>query len=209
MRLSITLLFVLFCSLIGFSQTTFKGKLTYKVYLEDTTLHQIFPPETMIIYTNDTLARIETNTAFTGRQVQIRHIEKQKSILLINTPKGKFGIQLVDTSSTQNYIQSKGKGKGLHKGQKTKNMNVRYNGLNKNFIFSYIPKIKTRSLPGFEKTPGLLTKYYVETIDGIYVYELEKMESIPLGDFLFKVPSEYTLIKIDDFIDLMTTTEEE
>ena len=96
---SIFFVYLFVTSFVMFAQKPFQGVLVYNVYLQDTSLHSIFPPEKMILYTNDTLLRIETQTHLTGQQTQIRHLQKQRSILLLDSPKGKYGIQIIDTSS--------------------------------------------------------------------------------------------------------------
>ena len=201
-----TFLFIcgLFLAFATFAQQDFQGKLTYKVYLQDTSMHDMFPPERMYIYSQSHLLRIETQSAISGRQIQIRNTEKNKSIMLLDTPKGKFAIQIVDTIPGKKYIVKKGKGKGMFNYYKTKNLNVTNINLNQNFKFSYIPKISAKYVPGFEYFPGLLTKYYVHTIDGIYVYELEKMESYQVPQNLFGVPSDYQIIKMEQFIELFS-----
>lgn len=172
-------------------------------------MHSIFSPEKMIIYTNDTLVRIETESVLTGRQIQIRHLAKQKSIMLVETPKGKFAVQILDSNKMNKYEIKKAKGKGIYDTYKTKNLLVRNNKINKSFTFTYIPKISAKYLPGFESFPGLLTKYYVHTIDGIYIYELEKMEVKQTPTLLYGVSSEYQVIKMDQFIQLFSEEEVE
>src|SRR3989338_6114616 len=87
----------LFCTFFLFhlfslaqSKTSFTGMLEYKITVRDTSLRNFFPDNTMAIYTNDTVVRQENYTPQLGQQVNIRHIEKNKSYLLLQTDFGKF-----------------------------------------------------------------------------------------------------------------------
>ena len=59
-------LFVLFTliSLSSISQkyVPFAGKLVYSIQITDTSLRKLIPTKTMVVYTNDTLLRIENDT---------------------------------------------------------------------------------------------------------------------------------------------------
>ena len=77
-----------------FAQKAFTGKLVYRVEIADTSLQNMFPPSTMTIYTNDTILRVETRTDALGAQVLIQHMEKKKAYLLIESPMGKYAIQI-------------------------------------------------------------------------------------------------------------------
>lgn len=71
----------------------FFGSLEYKITVEDTSFASLYPDSRMVIYTNDTIVRMENQTSSLGSQVTIRHTEKQKAYQLLNTEFGKFAIQ--------------------------------------------------------------------------------------------------------------------
>lgn len=191
-----------------FSQKKFEGILTYKLHLIDSSLNAITPDERMTILTNDSIVRVETLSKMTGFQTQLRHIEKKKTILLIETPKGKFAIQILDTLKSFNkYDWKKSPGKGKIASYKTKNLTVTNKQTKQKFTFSYIPKINSKYLSGFEQFPGLLSTYYISTPEGTYRYELTEIEHVEIKEEAFKVTKDYKLITMDDFISLFTEDE--
>ena len=78
-----------------FAQTyePFQGKLVYSIEMADTSLHKFIPIKTMVIYTNDTIVRIENETSQLGKQVVIKHTTLNKSILLVQNGNEKYAIQ--------------------------------------------------------------------------------------------------------------------
>ncbi len=201
----ISLLLSLTLPLAIFSQKKFQGVLTYKITIQDTSLLSFFPIQEMKIYTNDTLIRIETESILTGKQIQIKHLEKKKSLLLMDTEAGKFALQIIDTNDQNSkYNWVKGKGKTKTMGQKVKYLTVKNKLSNHEYSFAYAPKLNSKYLPGFNHFPGLLTDYLIETIDGIYRYELINIESKKLDKALFGVPTTYKIISMNDFIEQFT-----
>ena len=102
-------LFLLF-TLSVFSQKheKFTGKLVYEITMVDTSLQKIYPKKEMVIFTNDTIVRIENETKQFGKQILIKHTILNKSYLLLNDGLNKFAIQTdlsktnkTDTSSFQ------------------------------------------------------------------------------------------------------------
>ena len=80
-------LFTLFSfSSISQKFVPFTGKLVYSIQITDTSLRKLIPTKTMVVYTNDTLLRIENDTDKLGKQVVIKHLILKKSYLLIRTP---------------------------------------------------------------------------------------------------------------------------
>ncbi len=164
----------------------------------------------MTIYTNDTIVRVETFTDQLGGQVMINHLQKQKGYLLVERGFDKFAIQIPENeSSVSRYRYEKIRGKKKVLGMKSKKLKVKVVDFPQDLDFFYNKKISSKSIPGFESFPGLLTDYFVVSKDGVYHYELIEMNNEPLSKDLFGIPSDYKRISMSDFVDVMTGGVEE
>lgn len=207
------LFFILFSS-FAFSQkqTPFTGKLVYSVTITDTAFSSIFTEKQMVVYTNDTLVRVENMTEQFGMQVAIRHLELNKSYLLISTFKGDFAIQTKfesDEVKTSKFTFKKKFGAAKFAGQKAKKLEVTHEGFEQPLQFFYFKKTKSNYLDGFENFPGLLAEYYIPTPDGIFKYTLISIENDPTNIDLYGIPNDFKKISMDEFVKLMTGDEEE
>lgn len=200
---------VAFCLLLlsctAIAQKPFVGKLVYSVEIADTALTKLFPSSKMVIFTNDTLLRVETQTATLGDQILIQHLAKQKAYLLVASAKGNFAIQIPDvTPKASKYTFKKGRGKKTIAGLKSAKLLVTHPDVTNEMEFFYNKKISAKYLPGFETYPGLLTEYYTVTQDGVYRHTLVEINYTQPSKDLFGVPSDYQRISMDDFVDKMT-----
>ncbi|MBU2019232.1 MAG: hypothetical protein KJ941_06270 [Bacteroidetes bacterium] len=132
--------------------------------------------DTMVIYTNDTIVRIESKSKL-GEQVLIKHLVKQKSYLLLNVNDQKFAIQTnADTALTKNTIDQKIKyywfGSKKISGVKAKKAKISRNDLDTAKIFYYTKTIRPDLLNVYEGVKGLPLHYYLQHTDGIYQYQL-------------------------------------
>lgn len=194
-----------------FAQKAFTGKLVYRVEIADTSLQNMFPPSTMTIYTNDTILRVETRTDALGAQVLIQHMEKKKAYLLIESPMGKYAIQIPEKEEEveKKYTYKKAKGKKTVQGLDSKKLLVANTSIKEQLEFYYHKKIAAKYLPGFEDFPGLLTDYYVVSTDGVYHHQLVECTPQQVSRDLFGIPSDYQKITMSDFVDLVTGGQEE
>lgn len=205
-------LFFLFCcsSIISYAQKPFVGKLVYIIEIADTSQRELFPTDTMTVYTNDTLIRIETHTAALGQQVLIQHLTKQKAYLLINSQLGKFAVQVPDVNKSESkYSFVKGKGKKVICGLKSARLIVKHADVTGDMEFYYTKNISSKYLPGFENFKGLLTDYYTVTQDGVYHHRLVECVAQPISHDLFGIPSDYQKLSMSEFVDVMTGKNEE
>lgn len=194
----------------AFSQKPFVGKLVYSVEIADTSLREYFPVSRMVIFTNDTLIRVETSTEALGKQVLIQHITKKKAYLLIETPTGKYAVQIPEKEEAKEkkYSFKTTKGEKTIGGLKSKKLIVSNASVKEELDFFFHTKISAKYLPGFEDFPGLLTDYYVVSTDGLYHHQLiETSTELPEKD-LFGIPSDYIRLSMSDFVDLMTAGSE-
>jgi hypothetical protein len=191
-------------------QKPFSGRLIYSIEVMDTSLSSLFPKKEMKIYTNDTLVRAENFTDQLGLQVAIRHLQLNKSYLLLQTEKGDFAIQTKfekDLEKPSRFTYKKKCGKKKIAGVKCKKVHVFNENFKEDVFFYYSKRFSSKYLDGFESFPGLLTEYYVPTPDGIFKYSLTSMEEDPTNLDLYGVPFGYKRVTMDEFIELMTSGE--
>ena len=185
-------------------QLPFQGKLVYSIQMMDTNLRQMYPDKEMVIYTNDTLLRIENSTDQLGQQVLIKHMILNKSYLLLETPINNYAIQT--DHSTQKvdsfpYSFEKKWGKRKIAGLKANRLMVKHAAFEEPMEFLYLKKTSNKYLNAFTQFPGLLTKYYVVTVDGIIIYTLKSMETMVPEHDLFGIPSDFKKVTFDQFMD--------
>jgi len=193
------------------AKTAFTGMLEYKITVRDTSLRSFFPDNTMAIYTNDTVVRQENFTPQLGQQVNIRHIEKNKSYLLLQTDFGKFAIPsdlnaLMDKDSSKHeskYTFTKKGGSRKFVGQKAKRMLVTHSDSEEIFEFWYFKKVDGKYNDAFNELPGLPVKYSIVTPDAIFDYELVRFAAYTPNRDMFGVPSDFERINFDEFIERM------
>ena len=184
--------------------------LQYKIVVADTSLRDLVPENKMIVYTNDTIVRIENFTSQLGKQVTIRHMILNKSYLLLEMPFGKFAIQTDNSNAdtvTKNpdkkyTIDAKCRRKKLL-GRKANRANVSHKGFETPVEFLYLKGYSTQIINSFEDLPGLPVKYSVVTTDAIFNYELTKMSEYSPNKDLFGIPSDYQKISFEEFMDLL------
>lgn len=192
----------------------FVGMLEYKISARDTSMQTIMPNNSMLIYTNDTIVRTENFTSQLGKQVVIRHIEKNKSYLLLETQLGKFAIQTDHSISDtvvreRKYTFKKKMFKRKILGRKANRMIVSHPEFEQSIEFWYLKKYSHKYTDIFEEIPGIPVKYSIPTADGILDYELVKISEYTPDNDLFGISVEYERISFDDFLDKMLAPENE
>lgn len=195
---------------LGFGQSNFTGMLEYSIVAHDTMYRQLYPENKMIIYTNDTIVRQVNYTQQLGEQVTIRHMEKNKSYLLLNTDFGKFAIQsdlnkLVPDSvqKVSKYHFKKKGGSKKYMGLKLKRMLVTHEDTEEIYEFWYAKKIPVKYNNAFTELPGLPVMYSVVTPDYVLDYTLIKINPYTPNRDLFGVPSDYERTTFDAFVEKM------
>lgn len=188
----------------GQKHVPFSGKLVYSIQITDTSLQKYIPVKQMVIYSNDTLLRIENETDQLGKQVIIKHMVLNKSYLLLKTPIANYAIQADHSHEkidTFPYTYKKKWGKRTVCGMKANRLKVSNVNFSEKMEFLYFKKTSQKYVNAFENFPGLPVQYYVSTPDGIYEYKLVFMEeSLPEKD-LFGIPSDYKKVTFDQFMD--------
>jgi len=189
-------------------QQSFTGMLEYKITVRDTSLKNLFPENKMIIYTNDTITRIENFTSQLGKQVVLRHMEKQKSYLLLDTELGKFAIRTDESKSDttkvdRDFTFDKKMSKRSIVNRKANRMLVSHPEFKEPIEFLYFKNISNKYSTFYTEMPGLPVRFSVPTADGTIDYELIKMSEYSPNHDLFGVPSDYKLVTFDEFLEKM------
>ncbi len=195
-------------------KTSFIGMLEYEITPADTSKNNVSAITKMFVYTNDTITRTENFTNQLGQQVAIRHMEKQKSYLLLITDLGKFALKTDHSISDSikkesQYVFKKKWFKRKIAGEKANRMIVYHPDFKEPIEFLYLKKKPNKYLNIYTEIPGLLLKYSIVTADGILDYKLVNFkEYIPNKD-LFGIPSDFYRITFDEFIGEMIKAKEE
>ncbi|MEJ6615614.1 MAG: hypothetical protein QNL61_01755 [Crocinitomicaceae bacterium] len=190
----------------------FIGMLEYKISVHDTAMRSLFPENSMIIYSNDTISRIENFTSQLGKQVVLRHMEKKKSYLLLDSKAGKFAIRTDQnksdaksdsTTAKREFTFQKKMFKRKIVNRKANRIMVSHPEFEEPIEFLYFKKISNKYSTFYTEMPGLPVKFSVPTADGIVDYELVKMSEYKPNYDLFGVPDDYELVTFDEFLEKM------
>ncbi|MGB0915306.1 MAG: hypothetical protein ACPGVI_04495 [Crocinitomicaceae bacterium] len=195
-------------------QIPFTGVLEYKITPRDTANTALAAENSMFVYTNDTITRTENFTGQLGKQVAIRHMEKDKSYLLLITDLGKFAIQTdhskSDTTTKVSQYEFKKKSmKTTIAGKKANKMLVSHPNFQEPIEFLYLKEYSNKYINIYPEIPGLLVKYSIATEDGILDYELVKINEYTPNRDLFGIPSDFERITFDEFLDKMIAAKKE
>lgn len=193
----------------GSKTKQFSGVLEYKITMRDTNMRRLVPDNKMYVYTNDTIARIENYSQQLGLQVTIRHMELNKSYLLLTVHDTvNFAIKTdhnaADTSKKEpQYTYKKKLFKKKICGLRANRMMVSHPNFKEPIEFLYLKKYKREYLNIFEGLPGLPVKYSIPTADGVVNYELSYIKEYSPRRDLFGIPSDYKKVTFDEFMDYM------
>jgi len=195
--------------LLGQRNLPFVGTLEYEIRnieLKDE------KPQLMHILSLDSLIRIETNSSIFGTQSFIKHLIKKKSYLLISLGENQqYAIKGDFTKTDSLTLQPKYVWKMKLGGKKigglaAKKIKLTFLKSQKSFTCYYSKKYAARYQEAYTDFPGLPVLYYLETEDGIIEYRLKKYTNVAPNYELFGVPSNYTKITFDEFVDLLNNS---
>lgn len=193
----------------------FEGVLVYSITPVDTNLQKLYDTNYMVIYTNDTIVRTENNTQNLGKQIVLKHLQLNKSYLLIENNNQKFAIQTDHNkekdSTTLKSKESfnKTRGKKIICNQKAKKIIATNTSSNKALEVYYFKKISPKYIEAYKKSPGLPVLFYLESNEGLIKYELIEITRKKIDRNLFGIPSDYQKIGFDEFIKLMHSNTQE
>lgn len=211
---SIFLIFTLGIPVYSQQTKSFTGMLEYKITPVDTSLSAFIPENRMVVYSNDTIVRIENFTQHLGKQVTIRHMQLNKSYLLVDTPFGKYAIRAdLNQSDTVaqnfNYTFDHKCGKRKILGLKAKKTMASNASFEEPMEFLYLKGYSSEIIGAFENLNGLPVKYVIPTPDALMQYELVKFSEYTPNRDLFGIPSEYQKIDFNEFMDKLIDSKSE
>jgi hypothetical protein len=203
--------FLLTFSTSIFSQKGFSGHILYEISTANTSLAKLMPITYMHLYTNDTIARIENDNPIFGKQITIKHLELEKSYLLLEHQGGFYAIQTPSRSDSllESLYNFDYKCIGTKKiaGRKTKKVIV---GNSKNMEeteVQYFKNIRPDLLDVKEGIKGLPAIYSLITKDGELIYKAILIEEKVVNRDLFGIPSNYKKLSLKEFLDLIKPVE--
>jgi hypothetical protein len=203
------LLILLSTSYFGQKNLPFVGILEYEIKNLDIKDEK---PKLMHVLSLDSLIRIETESYVFGNQSYIKHLVKKKSYLLISLGENQHYAIKGDFSKSDSltlqpkYIWKKKLGGKKIGGLAAKKIKLTFLQSQKSFTCYYSKKYAARYQEAYTDFPGLPVLYYLETEDGIIEYRLKKYTNVAPNYELFGVPSNYTKITFDEFVDLLNNS---
>jgi len=169
-------------------------------------------PQLMHILSLDSLIRIETNSSVFGTQSFIKHLSKKKSYLLISLDENQHFAIKGDFSESdtikkpKKYTWKKKFGSKKIGGLAAKKLKLTLLQSQKTYTCFYSKKYAARCQEAYTDFPGLPVLYYLETDNGVLEYRLKKHTTIAPNYDLFGIPSNYTKITFDEFVDLLNNS---
>lgn len=200
------LFLLVFTSSYSQLKKSFVGTLVYEVTNLDRPGDE---PLEMIVFSLDSLVRIETPSPVFGAQIFIKHIPRKKSYLLISLSETdhyaiKDDFKNLDSAKIQvKYIWKKKRGKKTVGGLTGKKLKLTILKSNQTFECFYSKEFAAKYQDAYQDFPGLPIEYYVESEDGILKYTLKKHNKIAPNYDLFGIPSNYKRVTFDEFVDLL------
>ena len=192
------------------SQNSFMGKIVFSVEMLDTNIQKIIDKREMIVYTNDTLSRIKVQNDALGEQVTIKHLELDKSYLMMTMVGKKLAIQTdgsEDSTLAEPYeFKYKLFGRRKVNGFVLKKAIVFREDLEEKRKIWYFKDIRPEILGMYDGIKGLPADFYLGTVDGIVHYKIESIEKQAVSADMFGIPSDYEKIKLNDFMDHVRRT---
>lgn len=157
----------------------------------------------MTVYTNDTIVRVDSETAQLGGQNLITHLELQKYYLLLEFDSKKYAIQgyMPKDTTASTYSFKKKWGKKKIAGIKAKKVLVSASFFPKPITMWYAPSISPKYLSVLKGIKGLPLDYYIQMEDGYLHYVLESAELSPVSKSAFGIGSDYQKVTFDQFIE--------
>lgn len=187
----------------------FQGKLVYSIEMADTAMQKFIPTRTMVIYTNDTIVRIENETSQLGKQIVIKHTLLNKSILLLQNGNNKYAIQTdlsknqtqKSDTTTPSYSYKKKIGKRKILELKANRLLITSKSQKNSLEILYLKNYSPKYIDAYNDVPGLPVRYFLNTDDGVVVYTLIYIEKTSVNRDLFGIPSDYKKVSFDQFLD--------
>ena len=182
---------------------SFEGKLVYRIQSDRIQLGDQDSLDYQIVYAKDSLLRIENFTPL-GKQVFIKHLNKNKAYILMEFGENKYAIQTIpdEHPKADAFSYQPTKKNRLIAGYQAEEMQVFLpdaDTLIRMYFFTAIPNKYSEALPN---APGLPVSYFIFSNDEFYRYELESIHFDEFHIDLFGIPSDYEKISMTKFVEL-------
>lgn len=192
------------CALPKENTGDFEGKFIYHIDNPMNTSDKSDSINYQIVYAKDSMLRIDNYTPI-GKQIYIKHIPRNRAYILMDLGSSKVAIQTIPDTTEENnsYEFKKLPGSKVIGGLKTNNIQVKDLELDTILQMNYAPDIPAKYSTALKGIPGMPIKYYLFTDNEWLTYELISLDKSPLNIDLFGIPSDYKIITLDQFINMI------
>lgn len=200
--------FVLFVSIFflfaNSAQAQLSGMLVYQVDLLSADTMNPQNHWQVVVYTNDTMVRVETQGGPFGKQVYIRHMVLNKAYLLLAMDGQKFAIRtdLANKSkdTSLNYTVKKLVGSKKINGIRCKKYKITDVGAPMGYVCYFAKKIPNKFIEVYQDIQGLALDYFLPSQNGLIHYQLVQYEAQVLDKNMFGIPSDYKKVTFEEFM---------
>lgn len=213
MKNQIIILFILLISFQIHAQNfkPFSGRMVYNIEFKGISDSVFTFQSKSVLYTNDTLVRIESETGQLGPQVLIKHLIFKKYYLLLEYEQQKYALQQhlpTDTIPSKFSFKKKMGSKKIG-GLKAKRVMVSHPNFKQPVEMWYAPNLSPKYLDVLKGINGLPLDYYIQMEDGLLHYQLESVEESPVNMDLFGIPTDFKKISFDEFLNILFNNQTE
>jgi hypothetical protein len=186
------------------AQAQLSGMLVYQVDLLSADTMNPQNHWQVVVYTNDTMVRVETQGGPFGKQVYIRHMVLNKAYLLLAMDGQKFAIRtdLANKSkdTSLNYTVKKLVGSKKINGIRCKKYKITDVGAPMGYVCYFAKKIPNKYIEVYQDIPGLALDYFLPSQNGLIHYQLVQYEAQVLDKNMFGIPSDYKKVTFEEFM---------
>jgi hypothetical protein len=203
--MKVVILFVsIFFLFANSTQAQLSGMLVYQVDLLSADTMNPQNHWQVVVYTNDTMVRVETQGGPFGKQVYIRHMVLNKAYLLLAMDGQKFAIRtdLANKSkdTSLNYTVKKLVGSKKINGIRCKKYKITDVGAPMGYVCYFAKKIPNKYIEVYQDIPGLALDYFLPSQNGLIHYQLVQYEAQVLDKNMFGIPSDYKKVTFEEFM---------
>lgn len=186
------------------AQAQLSGMLVYQVDLLSADTMNPQNHWQVVVYTNDTMVRVETQGGPLGKQVYIRHMVLNKAYLLLAMDGQKFAIRtdLANKSkdTSLNYTVKKLVGSKKINGIRCKKYKITDVGAPMGYVCYFAKKIPNKYIEVYQDIQGLALDYFLPSQNGLIHYQLVQYEAQVLDKNMFGIPSDYKKVTFEEFM---------
>ena len=203
--MKVVVLFVsIFFLFANSAQAQLSGMLVYKVDLLSADTMSPQNHWQVVVYTNDTMVRVETQGGPFGKQVYIRHMVLNKAYLLLAMDGQKFAIRTdlakKSKDTSLNYTVKKLIGSKKINGIRCKKYKITDVGAPMGYVCYFAKKIPNKYIEVYQDIPGLALDYFLPSQNGLIHYQLVQYEAQVLDKNMFSIPSDYKKVTFEEFM---------